>query len=125
MGGANPNNEVSIQPLHAIDPRNRDGRGFQDATYQHPWRIDSAHPEKVTEGMAQGVSNFAQGISSAAGAYKGATPNASSGYNSVTDAQQAAPYAYGYSRDGSSYYPQAKGVNYQPDQMERLYGYNY
>jgi hypothetical protein len=120
MGGSNPNTSQQLSPLNV-------GSGVRsnpiDIESTRPWEIQSPHSEKIAEGIAQGVSNFAMGLAALKAAQK---PNAAGGFDTKGAAKQAAPYASGISQDAQgNFYPQAQGVNYQPDQIERLYGYNY
>jgi hypothetical protein len=85
----------------------------------------NAHPEAVGQGIIKGAESL---ISSVAGAYAGGAGGATGagGFTSAAAAKQAAPYAAGVSNvPGVGYVPQAQGVNYQPDQMERTYGAGY
>jgi len=92
-----------------------------------PWQVQSTHPEAIAQGAATGISN---GISLGMdlGRFKGGSqqPNSTGGYDTQQQAQAAAPNAAGYTNvQGVGWVPQAQGVNYQPDQMQRMYGYNY
>jgi len=122
MGGSNPN--TSIQPLNMNAGANQPTTHPQSTK---PWEVDSSHPEYVTQGISKGVSSF---VKEAAGGYTGMqgasssqTPNSTGGYDSQKQVQKAAPNAAGYSYvDGIGWVPQAQGVNYQPDQGERMWG---
>jgi hypothetical protein len=83
----------------------------------------NAHPEAVAQGAIKGAQSLISSVGSA-NAAGGATGKG--GFTSAAAAKQAAPYAAGVTNDPEvGYVPQAQGVNYQPDQMERSYGYGY
>jgi len=87
---------------------------------QQKWNIESTHPEALYNGIAQGIGSLAMG----AAALKAPKPNAAGGFNTQQDAQSAAQYAAGFSQDeAGNWFPRAKGISYQPDQMERQFGY--
>jgi hypothetical protein len=59
MGGANPNSSQQLAPLNVGSGVSNNPVGIE-AT--RPWEIQSPHAEKIAEGIAQGVSNFAMGM---------------------------------------------------------------
>jgi hypothetical protein len=92
-----------------------------------PWQVQSSHPEANAQGLSSGITNGLS-IGLGMGQAKGGSqqPNSTGGYDSQQQVQTAAPHAAGYTYvEGTGWVPQAQGVNYQPDQMQRLYGYNY
>jgi hypothetical protein len=119
MGGSQDANNSSDSPLHFA------GKGQSSVQYQPTsgWNIPSSHPEAIAQGIEQGVGNLASGVMMAKMAQT-PSPNATGGYNTTAEAKQAAPYAAGYSKvEGIGVVPRAQGVNYQPDQGERYWGY--
>jgi hypothetical protein len=119
MGGSNPNNAPELSAMKSNSGMNNDVLDFQ-AT--RPWQIQSTQSEKIAEGIGKGIGSLAGGVASKFASH----PNATGGYNSQLSASVAAPHAAGYNNvDGIGWVPRAQGVNYQPDQFARMYGYNY
>jgi hypothetical protein len=116
MGGSPDNN--SNAPL-----RTGGGHGSSvEFVPQQKWDIESTHPEALYQGIASGIGGLAGGVASKFSS----KPNAAGGYNSKAEASAAAPYRGGISFEPDmGYIPRAQGVNYQPDQFQRMYGYNY
>lgn len=121
MGGQNPN--ASAMPsmrLHQDSMQNIDYKATK------PWDVPSSHPEYISQGIASAIKSIAGSVGGAISAKAMSGPNATGGYDTEAAAKQAAPNAAGFSNvPGVGIVPRAQGVNYEPDQMERLYGYNY
>jgi hypothetical protein len=125
MGGSNPNMatpQQAAQPSVALDATGGSNSplGFYEAK---PWKVPDFTPKESKE-EKKGGSDAGQMAGQLLKMYL--ANNGKGGFNSMTQAKLAAPNAAGYSNvEGIGIVPQAKGVNYEPDQMERLYGYGY
>jgi hypothetical protein len=112
-------------PTNGANSGSDDSLGLQSTK---AWHIPSSHPEYLSQGLEKGISNMASGISNGAimAFNHSQKPNDTGGYDTKSAVKSAAPYAYGQTQvPGMGWIPQAKGINYQPDQWERLYGNNY
>jgi hypothetical protein len=61
MGGVNPNNNPELSAMKKNSGANANVMDFEST---RPWEIKNPHPEKITEGIAKGVSTIATGLAS-------------------------------------------------------------